>query len=1200
MAQPNGLSAEQVALQLQQLAAGLAESRNREEQLRTRVEQLLTQQQQQQVVIQQQQQQLQGQASPQSVDGGMGEAILQLTRSQQELVEALKVKESRKINLVDTKGLSKPDRFSGSEEGFLYWRTRLEGFVTSIVPELEDVMSWAEEQEFEITRAMVEAAWGDGGTEGEIDELESWVNQLYSVLQTLCEKEAFTIVRSAGKNMGLEAWRKLVRRYDPSTGGRRRAMLKHILNPPKCGRVEDLSMALETWEEQLRQYESRKRADGTRHQVDEEIKIAILEHLCPAEIERHLQLNRTRYTGYNDVRAELVTYLETRLGQKLKIYDANFSGDPNGVQPMDVSGFDRKGKGKDSKGKGKSKKGGKGKGHGSGKGKGGKPSKTGATKDDQCRNCGKYGHYARDCWSAGGGAANKGQKPKGDGKKNKSQQKSGGKGKKGVNNLEEQQEPEAEGSNPLDTGYLSIAGLDVKEEEDRGREESSESPLRPYCLRHPRDVWREPEWREMERRRSLNMPTDEATAEDCPEPCEHCYIHPCAAEHFSEHDHICVRCREDRKNPSSVRTSIDLYQEHEFEYVIDRTICLRLQMSPKKFYQERDAKFRDKHRDVVDPTKLLRLHNWQVITDVEAWRKTKKEEFLNKVYEGPSGSSQTFGQAGTGSSDSRGLSQPSGLAELPARPMGTSSSTLMHRTIESTGLSNLVQERREKIQELEEAEDEDTSKAIEDRIKTIDIEISKLKSQIKSNDEAVKKVEPKKQALTKESLLSQEWHDARYHAERRAGVSHSAAWAHEKKRRKATLHRQEGSQKRAVERKRLDDEWHAEFDSKPVKEEEFQDDVLEGVETEAVEVLEEGGIRVFTGETQQVSSGSKLKPQEKKRFMKSKKKYRRLTEAELSKFKEETKVDEQAVMKKKRVDMFARRNRLMNSKQKQERKARIKAAQRRKSLCRHMLWHGKCTTVDCQFSHDPELLKNTSKEVCGAFVRGVCKRGVKCKMHHDHVEREILRITRRQKNVSKVPTGVVLKDNSGVEVKQEINSFGGEWSENGQWIVANFDTGAAITAIPKRLGSSFGAEVTEPNGKEYKTASGELLSDQGGILLKGFDKYGQGRSLKGRLTDVHRTLVAGSAVTKQNLVVLDGDHGMIIPSASPIAEGLRSKFQQLQSQFPEDANNMTEMYEKNGIFLFDLWVNQDGDGNGSGSREELGAVGSGFKRQARP
>ena len=418
MEEPNGLNAGQVTAQLNQLAAGLAESRNREEQLRAQVEQLLQRQQQQQAVIQQQQQQIQqGVAAPAGGDQGMGEAILQLTRSQQELVEALKTKESRKINLVDTKGLSKPDRFSGSEEGFLYWRTRLEGFVTSIIPEMEDILNWAEEQDDEITRARAEAAWGRDGTEGEVEDLESWVNQLYSVLQTLCEKEAFTIVRSAGKNMGLEAWRKLVRRYDPSTGGRRRAMLKHILNTPKCGRVEDLSMALETWEEQLRQYESRKRADGTRHQVDEEIKVAILEHLCPAEIERHLQLNRTRYTGYNDVRAELVTYLETRLGQKLKIYDANFSGDPNGPQPMDVGGFDRKGKGKDSKGKGKGKKGGKDKGQGSGKGKGGKPSKPGATKNDQCRNCGKYGHYARDCWSAGGGAANKGQKSKGDGRR---------------------------------------------------------------------------------------------------------------------------------------------------------------------------------------------------------------------------------------------------------------------------------------------------------------------------------------------------------------------------------------------------------------------------------------------------------------------------------------------------------------------------------------------------------------------------------------------------------------------------------------------------------------------------------------------------------------------------------------------------------------------------------------------------------------
>ena len=46
-----------------------------------------------------------------------------------------------------------------------------------------------------------------------IPDLESKDAQLYAVLQTLCEKEAFTLVRSAGKSKGLEAWRRLCKRF---------------------------------------------------------------------------------------------------------------------------------------------------------------------------------------------------------------------------------------------------------------------------------------------------------------------------------------------------------------------------------------------------------------------------------------------------------------------------------------------------------------------------------------------------------------------------------------------------------------------------------------------------------------------------------------------------------------------------------------------------------------------------------------------------------------------------------------------------------------------------------------------------------------------------------------------------------------------------------------------------------------------------
>eukprot|EP00435_Cladocopium_sp_Y103_P038376 s510_g10.t1 len=432
---------------VQQLRQEVTAGQQRENQLRAQVETLTNQQQTQAEHLAAQQQQAQ-QAQPlPGLPADVGLAFTALATSQRELVESLKSKD-RKLSLVDNKGLAKPERFSGKEEQFLYWRTRVEAFITSVFPELEDVMLWAEEFDGVITGADVRAAWGAANpTHETVDDVESKSTQVYAVLQTLCEGEAFTIARSAGKHNGFDAWRRLVRRYDPTTGGRRRTMLRHILNPNKVNKLEELSNAIEQWEEQLRLYENRKRSDGTRHQLDEEIRISVLEHLCPTELERHLQLNRSRYNTYQDVREEVSLYLETRLGARLKIGDASHPGDES--VPMDIGAFGKgkKGKGKskskDSKGKGKGGKG-KGKTSASSSGKGGKK------EDRKCHNCGKVGHLVKDCWAAGGGQANTPKDGKGKGKGGKS---------KGVGNLEEgATEPEAEKA--AETGFLSIAGLE--------------------------------------------------------------------------------------------------------------------------------------------------------------------------------------------------------------------------------------------------------------------------------------------------------------------------------------------------------------------------------------------------------------------------------------------------------------------------------------------------------------------------------------------------------------------------------------------------------------------------------------------------------------------------------------------------------------------------------------------------------------------
>eukprot|EP00971_Amphidinium_carterae_P051116 1006543-Amphidinium_carterae.1 len=59
----------------------------------------------------------------------------------------------------------------------------------------------------------------------------------------LTEGEAFDIVLGSA-SCGAEALRKLIRRFDPSSGGRRRVMLKQILTPQRA-KLKGLPQTLE-------------------------------------------------------------------------------------------------------------------------------------------------------------------------------------------------------------------------------------------------------------------------------------------------------------------------------------------------------------------------------------------------------------------------------------------------------------------------------------------------------------------------------------------------------------------------------------------------------------------------------------------------------------------------------------------------------------------------------------------------------------------------------------------------------------------------------------------------------------------------------------------------------------------------------------------------------------------------------------------
>ena len=90
----------------------------------------------------------------------------------------------------------------------------------------------------------------------QVTDLEDKIHQVFAVLVQVTEGEANdTVFNSSG--MGLEAWRKLTRRWNPLTRSRLRNLLRHVISPGRASLTE-LPGALERWEEQVSKYRNSK------------------------------------------------------------------------------------------------------------------------------------------------------------------------------------------------------------------------------------------------------------------------------------------------------------------------------------------------------------------------------------------------------------------------------------------------------------------------------------------------------------------------------------------------------------------------------------------------------------------------------------------------------------------------------------------------------------------------------------------------------------------------------------------------------------------------------------------------------------------------------------------------------------------------------------------------------------------------------
>ena len=214
-----------------------------------------------------------------------------------------------KLGIIDVKGLGRPKEFTGKEEDFQNWPKKTEAFFAGVIKESEMMLECSDEQVTEITQELIDLDSCRLRRTGSEECIiwssccsrctqHSWLSRVMRLM---------TLSPTCGRTPS-EAWRRLPKRCDLTTGGRKRSLLRTIISPGKCSLLE-LQAGIERWESYLSRNE--KTLNDT---LDDEMKLAGLEPLAPGALENHLILKSHRFRTFEDARQEIVKCVETKFG----------------------------------------------------------------------------------------------------------------------------------------------------------------------------------------------------------------------------------------------------------------------------------------------------------------------------------------------------------------------------------------------------------------------------------------------------------------------------------------------------------------------------------------------------------------------------------------------------------------------------------------------------------------------------------------------------------------------------------------------------------------------------------------------------------------------------------------------------------------------------------------------------------------------
>ena len=307
-----------------------------------------------------------------------------------------------------------PPTFSGKPAEWEEWSWKFRAYLSMFDAQAARYLEQHENDEAPLTDEALEvhvlteegvAALDQTATAGRV----TFSRKLHYLLANLTSESALLVVRQNYDSNGFETWRRLVKKFALPDAARHVSLLTQLLDF-RFG-SHTFEQDFNTWETIKTKYERQTGAD-----LPDSVLVATLLNKTSGALQQHLRLNARTLTTYEDIKATIVEYYQSR-----HLIMSNSSSSNQGPAPMDIGGLKgKKGFGKSGfgyfkgKGKGKSKSKGKnphlsfhtaqkGKGKGKdfggskGKGKGKSKGKLRGQHALACWTCGKPGHVSANC-----------------------------------------------------------------------------------------------------------------------------------------------------------------------------------------------------------------------------------------------------------------------------------------------------------------------------------------------------------------------------------------------------------------------------------------------------------------------------------------------------------------------------------------------------------------------------------------------------------------------------------------------------------------------------------------------------------------------------------------------------------------------------------------------------------------------------------